>query len=306
MSNEKRKPSFTYFKLKLRLLTEQFGTCSEASIWNKHVQEKAKKEIASAQKLAGKLSKSLAKYKGAELPDQKEVDELKGILLSYMQRTGIKHDLPETLEGLLELALKVKEEWEEMMAEGGSAPTVFMRDKTGHAIISTHMILGNLKENLSISVNNGDKSIAKSKVSVGEMGALDIKVVENFIKPTKNTVTLDEYSQGEVELTSPGTIVEGLNGIALWERPIKFNRKGKIETAISRSEFLPVGTEYECTLRVRTESPLCNLDVLKQLFDLGKNNGLGQWRGSGKKGSFAFQIKELEGYKDPSIPEGWF
>jgi hypothetical protein len=273
--------TFTYYNLRLKLLTEQLGTCTEASIYEKHVQERAKKEIAEANRLAKKLSK----YKGVEFPEEKQVEELKGILRSYMERSGVKHQLPNTVSELIELAADIKEEFEEKVEDGGSTPTVFMRNEEGWPIISTHMILGNLKENLKIMTNNGDKSIAKSKVSVGEMGALDIKVVEDFIKPSNDIV---RNEKGEPFLL---------------ERPIKFERMGKVETAISRSEMLPKGTEYECHLRIRTGSTLNNIEILKTLFDMGKNNGLGQWRGSGKKGTFAYKLEKVD-YKE-KLPDGW-
>jgi hypothetical protein len=278
---------FTYYKLQLLLLTEQLGTGTEASIYNKHVQEKAKKEIGEANRLAKKLSKNLEKYKGADFQEGKAIAELKGILRSYMERTGLKHELPDEVMALLEKAAEIKEEWEEAMGEDkGSAPTVFMRGEDGHPIISSHMILGNLKENLRIITNNGDKEIAKSKVAVGEMGALDIKVVEDFLRPSSDVVRNND-----------GTPF-------LLERPIKFDRMGKIETAISRSEVLPAGTQYACTLRIRTGSPLNNVDILSRLLDLGKNNGLGQWRGSGKKGTYAFKLEVIPGYKE-QLPDGW-
>lgn len=281
--------TFTYYKLDLHLLTEQLGTCTEASIHAKHVLEKAKKEIQIANRLATKLTKSLEKYKGADFPEQKEILELKGILRSYMERTGLKHDLPDSVEELVQLSLKVKEEWDEKMADedDSSIPTVFMRDEDGHPIISSHMILGNFKENLKIMVNNGDKEIAKSKVSVGEMGALDVKVVEDVLRPSKD-------------------IVRNKDGTPfLLERPIKFERMGKVETAISRSEILPEGSEYTCTLRIRTGSPLNNVAFLKRILDLGKNNGLGRWRGSGKKGTFAYRLNEIPGFKEKLPPGGW-
>lgn len=280
---------YTFYKLNLRLITEQLGTCTEASIFAKHVQQKAKKEIALANNLAKKVAKSLQKYVGTEFPESKEVAELQGILRTYMGYTGLKHILPDNVEDLLIKAEEIKEEWEEMMAKGDEGVgTVFMRDEKGYPIISSHMILGNLKENLRISVNNGDKEIAKSKVSVGEMGALDIKVVEHFLRPSKD-VEKDENGKP-----------------AILERPIRFERMGKTETAICRSEALPAGTEYECTLRVRTKSPLADKTVLTNLLTLGRNNGLGQWRGSGNKGSYVFKLSDpLINYKDPSVPEGW-
>lgn len=298
------KPTFVYFELRLKLLREQLGTCTEASIYEKHVQAKAKKEITQANRLATRLAKNIEKqkvaksqqkYVGVEFPDSKATEELHGILRSYMERTGVKHELPSDPEGLIAVAAEIKEEWEEMMAEeGGSAPTVFMRDKDGHAVISSHMILGNIKENLRIITNNGDKSVATSKVSVGEMGTLDIKPIESFLKPSLDVMRQEDGTP------------------QILERPIRFDRMGKTETAICRSETIPAGAEYTCTLRVRGDSPLAHIPkgqtqppALWKLLELGKNNGIGQWRGSGNKGAYAFQLKLLENYKDPTIPEGW-
>jgi hypothetical protein len=278
--------TFTYYKLKLKLLTEQYGTCTEVSIHAKHVLEKAKKEIAEANRVNKKLTKALEKFKGVEFGDEKLIAEAQGILRTFMQLTGDVREVPDDLDSILLLAQEVKEELDKRTKDEGSHPTVFMRDESGLPMISSHMILGNLKENLKISVNNGDKSIAKSKVAVGEMGALDIKVIEDFLTPSEDVIRDDK---GEPKI---------------FERPIRFERMGKTETAIARSEVLPIGTEYECTLRVRTASTLNNLTVLKTMLDLGKNNGLGAWRGSGKKGTYCYQIEEIKGYKE-KLPDGW-
>jgi len=279
--------TFLYFELKLRLISEQFATLPEASILAKHVQEKAKKEIKQANSLAKKLAKSQEKYKGVDFPEKKEVEELKGVLRAYMGRTGTVYEIPNTVPELLELAEEVKKEFEGSIDKDQQTATVFMRDETGHAIISSHMILGNLKENLRIITNNGDKSVAPSKVSVGEMGALDIKVVEPFLKPSNDVV---KNAEGQPQY---------------YERPIVFTRMAEKVAAIALSEFLPVGTEYKCTLRIRKDSPLAQMENLTKLLDCGKNNGIGQWRGSGGKGAYAYQLKELKNFSDPRIPDGW-
>jgi hypothetical protein len=43
--------------------------------------------------------------------------------------------------------------------------------------------------------------------------------------------------------------------------------------------------------------------VLKKLLDYGKNNGLGQWRGSGNKGAYAYKLDAID-YKE-TLPDGW-
>ena len=156
-------------------------------------------------------------------------------------------------------------------------------------MISTHMFLGNFKENLRIIVNNSPKEssdkILPSKVAVSETMALDVKPVEKFVSPNC-----------DIKRNEDGTPF-------LLERPISFDQMGKKVTAIALSEVVPEGAEYKVHLRVRTHSPITE-DVLKKLLDLGKNNGIGQWRGSGSKGQYVYRLKKVD-YNPTEVPAGW-
>jgi len=271
--------NWVYKKLSIHLLRPQLGTCPEASIYHEHILKKAQKEIKKANKLTAKLTKALQKYKDVEeIPFQKQIEELSGIIRAYQEIVGKKEDIPQALDELLEYAKELKEECDELLKGGGAqSATVFMRDKDGWPMISTHMILGNLKENLKIVVNNSDlpkeSRILASKVAVGESMALDIKPVEQFIRPSKDIVRKPD---GERELL---------------ERPIVFDRQGVKTTAIAISEYLPEGTEYEVHLRCRKHSLV--LEALEELFDYAKNNGLGSWRGSGNMGAYVYKLEDL-------------
>lgn len=286
--SEQAGSNWRYYKLQLKLLREMLGTNPEASIYHAHVIQKAKKEIKKANSVSKKLAKSLEKYKDVEIPDSKEVEELKGIIRAYMEITGNKKSLPNDLPAILEIVKEVEEEFNELEKQFEEVKaTVFQRDENGWPRISTHMILGNFKENLKIMVNGEDSKeskLVKSKVGVGEMMALDLKVVEEFIKPSKDIVRNDGGDR------------------VICERPISFDRMGKKETAIAMSEQLPIGTEFEMTLRVRSASKIN--DMLDILLDMGKNNGLGAWRGSGNKGSYVYKLEELKGYKE-DFGDGW-
>lgn len=283
------KPSvFVYKRVQYKFLTEMFGTCSEPGIYNEHVLKKAKKEIAKANKLHGKIIKSLEKYKGSKITPEKEFEELKGILRAYQERVGKMDPLPDNLEDLLEYSKEVSKEYEEMISKGeGQRATVFMRDTDGWPIISTHMMIGNLKENLRSIVNNSEKKSKPitTKVSVGEVMATDIKVVEDFVRPSKDIVRKEN---GEP---------------AIFERPIHFKVMNETKSAIAMSEYLPEGTEIAFTFRIRAGSPI--LDILVELLESGKNCGLGQWRGSGKKGSFVYKIEDCEDPGHKYQAEGW-
>jgi hypothetical protein len=289
-----RNGNWIYFYVKFLLRSEMLGTCPEISIWEEHIIQRAKKAAKEANKLGTRLNKALDKFKGTKIVDRKELAETQGIIRAYAELTGkpVNIDLPDDLGLCLEIAQGIESDYHQLVLKGEMVrATIFMKEpKNGNPekswpIISTHMVLGNLKENLKIIVNNGDKSILPSKVSVGETLALDVKPVEFFMRPSID-IARDENGKR-----------------ILLERPIHFDDKGKKVTTIGSSETLPAGAEFGCTLRVRKGSPIDEA-ALHQLFDYGKNNGLGAWRGSGNKGSYFYNLELLKNYKEP-IPEGW-
>lgn len=89
---------FTYWKVDFRLISEMLGTATEASIYDKHILQKAKKEIQKANKLSGKITKAVQKYKGQEIPEQKEVEELKSVIRAYQGVVGKITELPDSVE----------------------------------------------------------------------------------------------------------------------------------------------------------------------------------------------------------------
>ncbi len=277
---------FKYYNVSFKLLRPMLGTCTETSIYNEHILQKAKKEIKRANTLGKKVTKVLDKYQGENISERKEVAELQGVIRAYQALVGKADKLPESVEELLDYAKELEEEYNELVAKGESTKaTVFMKDKDGYPIISTHMILGNLKENMKVMVNNGDKSVIKSKVSVGEVFALDVKAVEPFMVPDSDIARTED---GERDLL---------------ERPIRFERMGKVQTAIAISEQLPEGTEFSTVIRVRAGSPLSE-KALRDLLSLGKSNGFGSWRGSGSMGSYVYKLVALPDYVE-KLPKGW-
>lgn len=303
---KKDTPLWTYYKVDFLLVREFLGTLPEASIYEEHVIAKAKKEIKRANALKGRITKALEKYKGVEISDAKEIAEIKGIIMSYAELTGKpRTDLPNTKKELKVIWEEVEAEFEALIKAGDELKgTIFMKypkhqlgvplkdgedENTLWPVVSTHMVLGNLKENLKIITNNGDKSIIKTKVGAAETLALDVKAVEEFMIPSEPIKMVNGDGQSKRELL---------------ERVVRFkDNMGKETTAINLSETLPPGTEMSCTLRVRTDGPFSEQN-LRKLFKLGINNGFGQWRGSGNKGAYRFKLVHLPDYQE-DIPEGW-
>jgi hypothetical protein len=282
------KPMFVFKRVTYKFMTEVLSTCTEIELYNEHVLKKAQKEIAKANKLHGKIIKSLEKYKGTEITEQKEFEELKAVLRAYQERVGKREPLPDNITDLLAYSKEVSDEYELLLAKGETQKsTVFMRNEDGHAMLSTHMIIGNYKENLKSLINNSAANTyaITSKVSTGEIMATDVKVVEDFVIPSQDLV---RKPNGEPDIL---------------ERPIRFDRMGQTKTAIAMSEYLPIGSEITFTLRIRSRSPF--LSVLADLLEMGKNNGIGQWRGSGKKGTYMHKIEDCDDPGHSWQKDGW-
>lgn len=303
----KRTVFYRYYKISMKLIREMLGTCSEASIMYEHNLKKSQKAIKKANKMvekrekAKKYTKETTKYAGPELTDEKVISDLTGIIRGYQALIGRKEDIPTELEELLTYAKELEAEHDELLKKGSSQKaTIFMKDKTtGLPIISSHMILGNFKENLKITTNNTvdskDSKAAKSKVSVGEMMALDAKCIEEYLKP------VDEEGNW-VDIVRKAPDKEGVRAPDLLERQINFMRMSEKETAIAISERLPEGAIFHYHLRVRADSPFN--DALVELLEYGKNNGLGAWRGSGNKGAFVYKVEEIPENPYPRN-DGW-
>lgn len=297
---------FDYYKLQFMLTNPMIGTATETSIYYEHVLEKAKKEIAKANKLGKMVTKALSKFQGPEITEDKTVKELKGVVAAFCQLVGKPLTLPDTVEELLALATELEEDFNAQLKTGDQVKaTVFLKNEKGMPIISTHMILGNLKENLRIVVNSGDKSVISSKVAVGETMALDVKFVEDFMETSEDIMRAPTQVECDEKwgFTSKGKNTVDPKGRVLLERPIVFDRMGKRETAIAMGEQLPKGTTFGCTMRVRKESKMTE-DALKEFLNLGKSNGFGSWRGSGNMGSYVFKLEKLPEYKE-QVAEGW-
>ena len=280
-----RSSNFYYYHLGMKLTRPMLATvASNPSIWDEHVIQKNKKLIKEANSLTKRMSRLQERHRGDEIPAEKEVLELKSIIRQLQGITGNTSQLPESREELLEFFESLNEDFKDELstATGSGSPTIFFKDDNGHPMISTHMLLGNFKENLRIIVNNSitDKKVVKSKVAVGECMALDVK-------PVEDTVLADR----DIKRNEDGTPF-------IFERAITFENMGKKQSAIARSEVLPEETEFWMHLRVRKDSVVTK-ETLDLLLDMGKSNGLGRWRGSGGMGQYVYKIELDENYQEP-------
>jgi hypothetical protein len=308
---------FDYYRVSFLLIRPMLGTATDVPIYAKHIIVKSQKLIKEANATATKMSKALQKYKGDEFSDEKGVKELQALIrhLQMMTSNPEPSKLPEDVPSILELWETLSKELRDKLEDGPDASgTMFLKDKEGKPIISTHMVLGNLKDNARNLVNNSEKGsfVLETKVSIGEVFNSDVKPVDEFMWPSIDVVRhaktgdvgyFDEIVQGgRLENNDPSQL-----GVPrLFERPLRAMTATGPKVAIARSEMIPPGAVFSCILRIRQNSPITEA-ALHKLFAMGRNNGFGQWRGSGNMGAYKYKLEPLPDYVEETdkLDDGW-
>lgn len=312
---------FNYYKVEFKLTAPMLGTATQTSIYYQHVITKAQKEIEKANKLGDKITKALAKFKGTEpIAPEKELAEMQAVLRTFCALVGKPLEVPNDITAILEMSKVLEEEFREKIKTLDTVDaTVFLRGADGLPIISTHMILGNIKSNVKTVTASGGGQLSdllKSKTAVAETLALDIKFVEDFMKTSEDIVrcvngkvkyngivqTIDTEGDLQEQLPAPrGRHILDKAGRVLLERPlVKWDG-----TTIACSEQLSPGVTFGCTIRVREGSVFDNETVLRQLFELGKSQGFGAWRGSGTMGSYKYKLEALPDFMEETDADGF-
>jgi len=282
---------FDYYDLQLRLREPMLGTNASVDIMHEHVINKSREQIKLANAASKKISKSLKKYKGENISQQKEIEELKGILRAQQELLNVKEEIPNALDDILLYSKDVEQRLDNYLQDHELyKSTVFLRDSNGNVGISSHMILGFVKAVLANVINGGDKSILKSKVQMGESMSMDLKFCETFLVASHDIIRDPETKERILNI-----------------RPLRFTRMGQIMSALAASEQLPPKTTFSTTLRIRRDSKINDLEVLESIFSHGKNIGLGAFRSSNMFGTFDFKLKKLEDYVElvENSEEGW-
>jgi hypothetical protein len=143
--------------------------------------------------------------------------------------------------------------------------TIFYRKDDGPAVMN-YQILGFLKE--AGKVQNG-------KVAGGVKNLRSKVGSQIFVSPRIIPLNLPEG--GEMDYL---------------ERPLRADTpRGQI-VSLARSEMLPEGTWFKCSLEILSGE--LTEEVLRDLLDYGYYRGLGQWRNSGAFGTFRYELRKQE------------
>lgn len=309
---------FNYYKVEFKLTAPMLGTATQTSIYYQHIITKAQKEIEKANKLGDKITKALAKFKGTEpITPEKELAEMQSVLRTFCALVGKSLTVPNNINDILEMSKVLEDEFRESIKTLDTVDaTVFLRGEDGLPIISTHMILGNIKANVKTITASGGGALSdllKSKTAVAETLALDVKFVEDFMKTSNdivrvvdgkveyNGITQTVKNNDDLPPAPRGRHIMDKSGRVLLERPlVKWDG-----TTIACSEQLSAGTTFGCTIRVREGSVFDDETVLRQLFELGKSQGFGAWRGSGTMGSYKYKLESLPDFMEEVDDDGF-
>lgn len=154
---------------------------------------------------------------------------------------------------------------EELLEKGW---TGFHRDNDG-IFIYNYMLLGNIKNNVSLMNNNG--SITKV-TSYKKACDTCLKIYPRRIR----------FKRGKAIVKDPD---------ASMERPIRaMTAKGE-RTFISKADFVKKGCTFNFNVKIIKNNNNLTPETVMKAIKLGEIYGLGQWRGSGNYGSYT--IKNL-------------
>lgn len=145
----------------------------------------------------------------------------------------------------------------------GRGATSFSRDSES-IFIYNYMLLGNIKANLKILMDNGAIPKITNYKKVGDL----------FL----------EVGPREIRFHRDGELIKEPEGTL--ERPIRgFTAKGE-RTFLGKSDIIREGARFSFQVKILRNingmTPAAVLEAVK----LGKVHGLGQWRGSGKYGKY--------------------
>jgi len=145
--------------------------------------------------------------------------------------------------------------------------TVFSRDDDGMPIFWDYQIKGFFKDVIGALTEISDKEVKIGKTKLSKFTYK--RVVDNYLFVFPRKIRL-----------AP------VNGIC--SRPLRAETMRGDRVALSSSETVPAGTEFEFEVRVLHDALS---DLVRQALDYGKLKGFGQWRNSGKG---RFEWKEVQ------------
>jgi len=145
-------------------------------------------------------------------------------------------------------------------------------------MIGNHQIIGFLKEAAEAVARvspKKDGAVPNSARHACTLLNTQVRVYEEFINASNDVLRNNDGSP------------------AFFVRSLRVKNTSQPRVCLARSEVLPAGTSITFHLGVRKKSALTE-DILRMYFDEGQVIGFGQWRGSGSRGLFNYELKAVK------------
>lgn len=259
------------YKVTLTLTRDMLGTNPMTpDIHAEHIIAKARKIMSGTDPKNKKLDKFID---ALPITDEKEKEEIEGILRTLEERMGRKFNDEERKAMITSKLLSLRETVDELDSKG---ITVFFRDTEGKPCIGDHMIKGFMKAaGEAICKVNGKKN-----GTVLHSAAYTDSLINQHVSLDEQFISFDKDIKRDAG-GGPDYLSRSLRAMTMQGPRI----------SIAKSEVIPAGSKLTFVLNVMKGSQIDG-DVLKQLLDYGQISGLGQWRNSGW-GRITHSIEEM-------------
>ncbi len=159
---------------------------------------------------------------------------------------------------------ELEEEIESCPEDGETPTTGFHKDVFG-IFIYNYMIVGNIKANIYCLMCNGFGKVLNYK-----------KSADLFIKVNPRKIRFYRDDEDTPLMQPDGAI----------ERSIRAQTAKGERTFLAKSDIVNAGTRFKFEVTLFRNDKGLTPEFLVQALKFGKNNGLGQWRGSGGYGKY--------------------
>ncbi len=159
---------------------------------------------------------------------------------------------------------ELDEEIESCPDETEKAATGFHKDVFG-LLIYNYMILGNIKSNLWILMCNGLGKVLSYK-----------KSCDLFVKVGPRKIRFYRDAEEEPLMQPDGAI----------ERSLRAQTAKGERVTLAKSDYVKEKTRFKFKVKLLRNDRGLDMEMLVNALKMGKENGLGQWRGSGNYGQY--------------------
>lgn len=261
---------FDEYRVKITITNEMLGTNPiDPKVMDTHILDRQRKLIAEN----SSINKKINKYLDAKTISKEDGElELKALRLKIDEVIGdplTDEEFQKLVTGDFKKITDLRESMKELDEKG---ITCFFRnpDDKKTICIGSHMIMGFLKaasEAITRTQPKKNGTILQSASYTQSIINQHVAILPKFINASKD-------------------IVRGPDGKPDYcQRSLRAMTAQGPRISLAKSEVLPEGTVFDFTIRVLKNSPLKN-EHIQTMLSYGMMHGVGQWRGSGSKGTF--------------------